>query len=123
VGNLLIAKGLIVTRWIGFSEGSSSLPIANVPPGIDTISGISWDAIGAAAGVGDALSLGASTGALAGAGVDRLSLGVPPGAGAGSGCDVSELPLAFRVSAASPQLSALDWRSAFVGAKGTSRPG
>src|SRR6516164_4176825 len=84
-GNLLIAKGLIVTRCIGFSEGSSSLPIANVPPGIDTISGISCASIGAFACVGETLSLGASTGALAGAGVERPSLVGPPGAGSGCG--------------------------------------
>jgi hypothetical protein len=85
---LLMAKGLMVTWWIGFSEGSSSLPIANVPPGMDAISGISCNAIGAAVGVGDELSLAVSAGALAGAGVDKASLGVPSGAGAGTGCGV-----------------------------------
>jgi hypothetical protein len=74
IGNLLIAKGLIVTRWIGFSERSSSLPMANVPPGTDTISGISCGVIGATAGVRDELSLGTSTGTRAGAGtVDGVS--------------------------------------------------
>ena len=93
-GNLLIAKGLIVTRWIGFSERSSSLPIANVPPGIDTISGISCAVIGAIAGVGDELSLGLSSGTCAGAGTDELPFGVSTGtgAGAGNGCGVLALP-------------------------------
>ena len=85
MGNLLIAKGLIVTRWIGFSEGSSSLPIANVPPGIDTISGSSCAAIGAIAGVGDELSLGVSSGTCAGADTDELSFGFSTGTGAGAG--------------------------------------
>ena len=57
MGNLLMAKDLIVTRWIGFSDGSSSLPIENVPAGIETISGISCAAIGAVAGAADELSL------------------------------------------------------------------
>src|SRR5580704_12682776 len=86
MGNLLIAKGLIVTRWIGFSEGSSSLPIENDPPGIDTISGVSCVAIGAIAGVGDELSLGVSPGVCAGAGAEEFSLGISAGAGAGKGC-------------------------------------
>ena len=86
MGNLLIAKGLIVTRCIGFSEGSSSLPIANVPPGIDTIAGISCASIEAIAGVGD--ELGLSSGTCAGAGTDERSFGVStdPGAGAGDCC-------------------------------------
>src|ERR1700739_3857671 len=85
MGNLLIAKGLIVTRCIGFSEGSSSLPIANVPPGIDTISGISCASIGAIAGVGDELSLGLPSGTCAGAGTDEPSCGGCIGTGAGAG--------------------------------------
>ena len=90
MGNLLIAKGLIVTRCIGFSEGSSSLPIANVPPGIETISGISCAAIGAVTGVGDELSLGLSSGTCAGADTDELPFGFSKGtgAGAGNGCGV-----------------------------------
>ena len=93
MGNLLIAKDLIVTRWIGFSEGSSSLPIANVPPGIETISGISWAAIGAVAGVGDELSLGLSSGTFAGADIDELPFGFSSGTGAGAGNSCGVLAL------------------------------
>jgi hypothetical protein len=105
MGNLLISKDLIVTRWTGFSEGSSSLPIANVPPGIDTISGISGSCaeIGAVAGAGDVLSLvlssapigavaGGAIGAVAGVGAE-LSLGHSSGACAGA--DADELPFGF----------------------------
>jgi hypothetical protein len=58
----------MVTRWIGFSEVSSSLPIGKEPPGIDTISGIGGGVIGGTASIPEELSLGASTGARAGAG-------------------------------------------------------
>src|SRR5260370_39634474 len=37
-GYLLMANGFSVTRCIGFSEGSSLLPMAKVPPGSATIS-------------------------------------------------------------------------------------
>src|SRR6516164_2950648 len=84
-GNLLIAKGLIVTRWIGFSEGSSPLPMENVPPGIGTISGISWAVVGAVAGAGDALSLALTCGACAGADTEALPFGFSACAGAGDG--------------------------------------
>ena len=46
MGNLLMAKDLIATWWIGFSDGSSPLPIENAPPEIKTISGVSGAAIG-----------------------------------------------------------------------------
>src|SRR6516165_2625373 len=89
MGNLLIAKGLTVTRWIGFSEGSSPLPMENVPPGIETISGISWAVVGAVAGAGDAPSLALSCGlafscgACAGADTEAFPFGCSAGAGAG----------------------------------------
>jgi hypothetical protein len=59
--------------------------IANVPPGIDTISGISCVAIGAVAGVGDELSLGLSSSTCAGTGTDGLPFSFSAGAGAAAG--------------------------------------
>src|SRR5262249_31055830 len=90
MGNLLIAKGLIVTRWIGFSEGSSSPPIANVPAGIDTISGTGCAAIGAIAAAADELPFDLSSGTCAG-GTDELSVGCSTGAGACTGCRLGSL--------------------------------
>jgi hypothetical protein len=56
-GNLLMAKDLIVTWGIGFSDGSSSLPIENAPPGIETMSGANCAGIGVVTGADAALSL------------------------------------------------------------------
>jgi SAM-dependent methyltransferase len=65
-----------------FSEGSSSLPITDVPAGI--VSGISCAAIGAIAGAADELSFDLSSGICAG-GTDELSVGCSPAAGACTG--------------------------------------
>src|SRR6516165_10456199 len=116
MGNLLIAKGLIVTRCIGFSEGSSSLPIANVPPGIDTISGINCASIGAIALIADELSLGLSSGTCAGAGTDEPSFGVSTGTGAGAGTGCGFL-------AVSPGVPGVCCVPAGVGARRPARPG
>ena len=55
--DLLMANGLIETLWIGASERSRLLPIANVPPGSDTISGSARGSGAAAAGDVEAESI------------------------------------------------------------------
>src|SRR6516164_10256070 len=71
-GNLPIANGLIVTRWTGFSETSSLLPIANEFPGMGIISGVG----NAGTGVGGVeLTFGVSIWAGA-VGFDGGALGV-----------------------------------------------
>src|SRR4029077_6922008 len=89
MGNLLMAKDLIVTWWIGFSDGSSSLPIENAPPGIETIPGANCAGIGAVTGAAAALflmlCLALSCGACAGADAGEPPFGFSSGSCAGAG--------------------------------------
>src|SRR5262245_1633839 len=99
MGNLLIAKGLILTCRTGISEGSSLLPITNVPPISESISG-STRGSGRSGGAGTVVAtcgtaedVTASDGDVAfGAagtvvGVDRGVTGGAVGVGAACGAD------------------------------------
>src|SRR5262245_26270126 len=95
MGNLLMEKGLIVTCRTGISEGSSLLPIKNVPPVSETISG-STRGSGRSAGGGTVVATCGAAGdvtasdddvALGAAGA--VDLGATGGAvGAGAACGV-----------------------------------
>src|SRR5215472_18457884 len=80
-----MAKDLSVTWWIGFSDGSSPLPIENAPPGIKTIAGVSGVATATAGGADTVLSVAASCGACTGVAAGGFSTGSGAGAGEGGG--------------------------------------
>src|SRR5262245_46512200 len=82
-----MANGLMVTRRIGFSDGSSLLPIPKLPPGNEIILGSSSAVPAAGAGgvstfaVSVGLGGGAGTGAGASAGAGVGATGAADGGG------------------------------------------